>query len=229
VAGAEALVAEAIDAHGGLDRWRSRDAVRLRISSGGVAFATKGQGDAVRGLSASVATTGQRVTFDDYPEAGTRGIFEDGAVRIERDGAVLDSRAGGRRKLRWDALDMLAFAGAALWTYISLPFVLADDAYAVDELPGRRLRVTFPRDVVTHCPTQVLHLDDRGLIARHDYTALGFGRWARAAQGCRWHAEIDRGIVTATQRRVHPRLPRGRPFTPLLLVWIELSGDSRHS
>jgi hypothetical protein len=223
------LLEQSIEAHGGLDRWHSRDAVRLRVSSGGPAFAMKGQGAAVRGLRAEIATTGQRVTFDDYPEAGARGVFDGGAVRIERDGEAVESRAGGRRRVRWDALDMLAFAGAALWTYISVPYVLAEDAYEVEELPGRRLRVRFPPDVHTHCPVQTFHLDERGLIIRHDYTALGFGRWARAAHLCRWHATIDRGIVNATQRRVHPRLPGGRPFSPLLLVWIELSADSRQS
>lgn len=35
------LVDEVIEAHGGLDRWRQTSAVRLRVSSGGLAFATR--------------------------------------------------------------------------------------------------------------------------------------------------------------------------------------------
>jgi len=35
--------------------------------------------------------------------------------------------------------------------------------------PGRRLQVTYPANIHTHCPTQVFHFSDDGLLRRHDY------------------------------------------------------------
>ncbi len=64
------LVDEVVEAHGGLDRWRQASAVRLRLSSGGPAFATKGQRTTLHDLTATVATRGQAVTL----EASTWGF-----------------------------------------------------------------------------------------------------------------------------------------------------------
>ena len=53
------LVDEVIDAHGGLTRWRSSAAIRWRLSSGGPAFAAKGQRQALADVTATVATFGR--------------------------------------------------------------------------------------------------------------------------------------------------------------------------
>ena len=64
-----------------------------------------------------------------------------------------------------------------MWTYVSLPFVLAD--WGAEELPGRRLRFRVPEPIRSHCREQTIHLDDGGLIVRHEYVAEAFGPWAR--------------------------------------------------
>ena len=193
------LVDEVVAAHGGLDRWRRTAALRLRLSSGGLAFATKGQGQSLRDLTATVATTGQTVHVQ-TPEWAYR--FDGPTARL--------------RGLRWSGADVAAFAASALWTYVALPFVLPD--LDVEEY-GRRLVVRFPAGLRTHSPTQVLHLDEQGLIRRHDYTALDFGRWARASQTVDDYRQFD-GFTVATRRRVYPRFWPHRP----LLVWIDVHG-----
>jgi hypothetical protein len=191
------LVDEVIDAHGGLTRWRSSAAIRWRLSSGGLAFATKGQRHALADVMATVATTAQTVELE-----GRRWAYR------------FDSAIPRPNGLRWSTADIAAFAATALWTYVSLPFRLPD--LDVEE-HGRRLIVRFPPGLHTHSPTQVLHIDEHGLIRRHDYTALHFGRWAKASQTVGTYRQFD-GLMVATRRRVHPQRWPHHP----LLVWIDV-------
>src|SRR5207302_9751931 len=103
------LLEKAIAAHGGRQLWEGAREIRVRVSSGGLAFASKLQGSAVRDVEAQVSTRGQRVVFTPYPRAGRRGVLEqDGSVRIENDSGELlerreparDAFADGRHKLR---------------------------------------------------------------------------------------------------------------------------------
>jgi hypothetical protein len=232
------VLERAIEAHGGRAMWEGAREISVRVSSGGLAFASKLQGSAVRDVQARVATTGQRVIFDPYPRAGMRGVLErGGSVRIEtHEGAVVEQReqprplfAGLRRKLWWDRLDILYFATCAMWTYVSAPFVFTGEEYAVRELEPwledgdtwRRIAVTFPEWVHTHCREQVFHFDERGLIRRHDYTAEPIGGWARAAHYCLEHQAFD-GFTLPTRRRVYPPRRDGRRRAGPLLVWIDL-------
>jgi hypothetical protein len=236
------LVQQAIAAHGGDQLWSGAREISARISSGGLAFASKFQGAAVRDVEARVATTGQRVSFSPYPREGRRGVLEaDGSVRIETDdGEVLARRENPRarfsdvrHRLWWDRLDILYFGCYAIWTYVSAPFVFAREGYETRELEPwresgeqwRRLAVRFPDDVHTHCRGQVFHIDAGGLIRRHDYTAEPIGGWARAAHYSFNHATFD-GLVLPTQRRVFPRRRDGRSRSWPRLVWIDVTSAS---
>jgi hypothetical protein len=235
---ARALVQQSIAAHGGEQLWNDAREISVRISSGGLAFASKFQGAAVRDVDARVATRGQHVTFSPYPRAGQRGVLEaDGSVRIETEaGEVLARReharaafADMRHKLWWDRLDILYFGCYAMWTYVCAPFVFAREGYEVRELDPwreddeqwRRLWVRFPDGVHTHCREQVFHLDASGLIRRHDYTAEPIGGWAKAAHYCHDHTSFD-GLVVPTQRRVFPRRRDERSRAWPRLVWIDV-------
>jgi hypothetical protein len=232
------LVEQAIAAHGGLALWQNAEAVSITISSGGLAFASKLQGHAVRDVRARVSTSGQHVTLTPYPKLGQRGVLEqDGAVRIETDGGELvearanarDAFAGLRHKLWWDRLDILYFATYAIWTYVSTPFVLTRPDYAVRALGPwegdgerwRRLAVRFPEHVHTHSREQVFYIDESGLIRRHDYTAEPIGGWAKAAHYCLNHRSFD-GLVVPTRRRVYPRRADNRRREHPRLVWIDV-------
>jgi hypothetical protein len=234
------LVQQAIAAHGGFDLWESASEISVRVSSGGLAFATKLQGSAVRDVDARVSTRDQHVILSPYPQPGQRGVLEqDGTVRIETDaGDAVCVREGARsafadvrHKLWWDKLDILYFATYAIWTYVSSPFVFAREGYEVSELQPweengerwRRLAVSFPESVHTHSRRQVFYLDSSGLIRRHDYTAEPIGRWARAAHYCLEHRAFD-GLMVPTRRRVYPRKRDNRRRAGPLLVWIDVPG-----
>jgi hypothetical protein len=232
------LVEQAIAAHGGLELWEGAGEVRVQVSSGGLAFATKHQGRAVRDVEARISTSGQHVVLTPYPKPGQRGVLDEGGtVRIETDaGELIEERKHARsafqdlrHRLWWDRLDILYFATYALWTYVSTPFVLAREDYRVSELDRweesgeswRRLAVTFPEHVHTHSREQVFYLDGGGRIRRHDYTAEPIGGWAKAAHYCLDHRTFD-GLVVPTRRRVYPRRRNNRRRAGPLLVWIEV-------
>jgi len=233
------LIELAISAHGGRQLWESAREVSVRVSSGGLAFASKLQGSAVRDVEARVCTRGQHVIFTPYPRSGRHGVLDaDGSVRIETDaGEIVQHReharsafADLRHKLWWDRLDILYFGTYAIWTYITAPFVFAREGFSARELDAwdegaarwRRLAVSFPAGVHTHSREQVFYFDDRGLIRRHDYTAEPIGGWARAAHYCFDHRSFD-GMLVPTRRLVYPRRRDNRARARPRLVWIEVS------
>jgi hypothetical protein len=198
------LLDECLSAYGGLDRWRAEDAVEVRFSARGLAFALKGNGRPATGVRARVRTSGQHVELFDWPRPGDTAVLTSEESRIGD-----DRRERPRWGRRWDELDFLAFGGAAMWTYVSLPFVLAD--WGAEELSGRRLRFVVPEPIRSHCREQTVHLDDAGLIVRHDYVAESFGPWARGAHRSS-RFEVFDGLPVPTRRRVRPR-----PFGPVIV------------
>ena len=229
----------AIDAYGGTSLWEGADEVRIEVSAGGLAFAMKQQGAALRATRVRVSTREQRVVFEEFPREGRRGIFEPGgSVRIEdADGETLAERADARaafsdlrHQLWWDRLDILYFAGYAIWTYVATPFVFALDGYELEELEPwtedgetwERIGVRFPASVHTHSREQVFYVDEQGRIRRHDYTAEPAGEWARAAHFCMDHERFD-GLLVPTRRRVLLRRANNRPRERPRLVWVELA------
>ena len=205
------LAQRAIVAHGGMALWEEADEITVELSAGGLAFASKLQGSAVRATKVRISTRAQHVVFEEFPREGRRGVLEpDGSVRIEtNDGEVLQSRANPRgefadirHRLWWDRLDMLYFATYAIWTYVATPFVFAQDGYELsaagtwveDGESWERLSVRFPPSVQTHSAEQVFYIDERGLIRRHDYTAEPLASWAKAAHYCMDHETFD-GLV----------------------------------
>jgi hypothetical protein len=230
-------VLESIDAHGGLERWHAIDEMVLWASVGGASLSVKHQGKAIGGIQAHVSPGRQHVAFVPYPEPGTRGVFEEGAVRIESDqhevlaerSDARDAFRGLRHQLWWDKLDVLYFCGYALWTYLTIPFVLAEPGFAVRELEPwdeggetwQRIGVRFPSEIHTHCREQLLYLDHQGLVRRHDYTSEVFGSWAKAAHYPFDHQSFD-GVVVPMRRRVFLRRRDNRPLTAVTLIWLDI-------
>ena len=231
--GAEAFVAEVVEAHGGRERWESVRAIRGRVRTGGLLPRTRFPGNRLRDARLEVEPGAVRAVGSPFPAAGRRGVYERGEVRIETDdGRVLASRSqpreaffgrsGMRRNLRWDELDTGYFAGYAWWNYLSFPVLLLRDGVEVERTGPRRLDVTFPPGIDTHSPRQSFHLDDELRLRRHDYTAEVVGRWARAVHLCERHVTVD-GLVLPTKRRVYPAGPGERRLPAPTLVALDLS------
>ena len=232
------LAEQMIEAHGGAALWNRLDSLRAEIAFAGFGFRVKLLKHLPFRGTMVVERGGQRVTFEPYPVLGKRGVFEGSEVRIEAaDGQVLSRRSQPRaafqdfrHRLWWDSLDLLYFAGQAGWTYFCVPFVFIDPAYELEDAGTwqegeeiwRKLKVTFPSHIHTHCRQQVFYVDNSGLIRRHDYTAEPFGEYSRAAHYPSEDREFG-GLVFPTRRRVHPRKADGRPRRHPILVWIDVA------
>lgn len=217
------LLDEAIAAHGGMERFEATQEISLRGAASGPAFTMKGQRGALATLDARVFLHRPEVHFRDWPRPGSVGVFSGWDARI--DGA---ERHGRRQRMRWDELDVLHFAGYAMWNYLTVPFLLAAPGFEIEELAGRRLRVRFPPEIPTHSREQIVHLDEVGRVARLDYTAEMMGPWAKAANLCSAY-DVRDGLVLAVRRRVVPRGPRGRALPGPTLVSIAFDVGGRGS
>jgi hypothetical protein len=236
------LLDRAIEAHGGIDRYRSASEISVHVRSSGWAFVMRFQRGALADFTGTISTWEPRTVLSPYPKPGQRGIFERDAVRIESDsGEVMAERKNPRAAFRglrhaiwWDDLDLLHFAGYALWNYMSAPFMLLRPGFKIEELPPweengerwRRLRVVFPADVPTHSPEQDFYFDEAGILKRLDYTAEVFGSWARATHYC-WDQKEFSGLVVATRRKAMPRRRNGRPVKAVNIVSLRFDDVRR--
>ncbi|HEX2085622.1 MAG TPA: hypothetical protein VHF89_08065 [Solirubrobacteraceae bacterium] len=211
------LLDEALAAHGGAGALDDAELV-VELRGGGFAFTSHGL-PAQWALRAHVGDPHRpRVEFRDFLRSGRDARFEPERVVVGERARDHPRRRLGTKHPRWDHLDMAYFCGYALWNYVTTPWLLrrAD----VRELPGRRLRARFPPEVPTHSPVQTFHFGPDGLLTRLDYTALVFGRWARAAHRCYDHERFG-PIVAPTRRLVTPRAA-GRPLPGPKLVWLHV-------
>ena len=230
------LLEHAISAHGA-DALDAASEIRVDMSVTGWAFAMRFKRGALAHVQGSVIPGAPHSALSPYPRSGMRGVFDHDSVRIERDdGTVVEQRAdarhaikGLRRNLWWDDLDLLYFAGYALWNYMTTPYLLQRPGFELEEREPweengerwRRLHVRFPAEIPTHSREQDFYFDAEGKLRRLDYTAEVFGSWAKAAHYCHEHRRFD-GLLVPTRRRVVPRKRNGRPRPGPTLVSIEI-------
>jgi hypothetical protein len=231
------LLAEVIDAHGGMDRWNAYERVGASIVSGGGFFPLKGLIQDPDPRQMTVWLHEQRSSVQPYGAPGQRTMFTPDRIAIEKaDGTVVaqrfaptDSFAGHQMSTPWDELHRAYFNGEALWTYLTTPFLLAGDGVHVDETEPwkqdgetwRVLRARFPGSVETHSRIQDFFFDDTRMLRRHDYQVNIAGGFP-AAQLTSEHVRVD-GISLPTKRRAYTRGPDRRPILDMLMVTIDFS------
>ena len=229
------LLALALDAHGGADRWAAVAGLRLRLRVGGRVLALRGRSPRPRTLDVHLDARRVRARLAPFPRGGLVGVLDEHTARVEdAEGQVLRERTAAERAARrsplWDDLDELYFLGYALWNYGTTPFLLAGPGFRLRELPPvagpagplRRLRARFPPSVPTHCRDQTFYFGPDGLLRRLDYTADVFGPLARAAHFCR-EPRVFSGLVVPTHRRVVPRTvgPWALPGPAVMEGWVD--------
>lgn len=229
------LLALAIEAHGGLERWNAIRAIEADLSVGGVLWDLKQLPGVFRDKLVVAETRRQRLSV--APFGGGRLVFTPERVWTEDvSGRLLqhlDDPAGAfvghTQATPWDALHAGYFNGKALWTYLTLPFLYATPGFVVEEIEPwqeegevwRSLRVTFPETIVSHTRTQVTRFGPDGLIRRHDYTVDVLGG-ARGSNYASEYREFD-GIQVPTRRRVYAYDEAMRKVPEPLLVSIDIS------
>jgi len=94
---AEALLAEALAAHGGTKRWQSLQRLEAQVSAWGLLFRAKRR-PLLNHQCVRVSTRESLVWFDDYPKPGLTGELQGvAAVRIrDAAGAIVEQRSEPR-------------------------------------------------------------------------------------------------------------------------------------
>ena len=228
------LAEQAMDAHGGLERWSRFTTLTAHLIQGGDLWAAKGKAEVLADTTVTIDLREQRASHWPFGSPDRRSRFEPHRVSLEDGvGNVLEELLQPRSSFKghaaiWSDLQLAYFAGYAMWTYLNIPFLLSRRGVESQELEAwqesgetwRRLEVRFPADIATHSTEQTLYFDGQGLLRRHDYNVEIDGTNG-AAHYVYDHKEIS-GIVFPTKRRVFRRQPDGHHFPKPLIISIDL-------
>jgi len=226
-----------LEAHGGIERWRTFDTVRATFLSGGGLLPLKGL-DAIPKPMEGVATIHEEtLRIDGYRRPDWRMTFTPDRVVIENtDGRVVEERmhprqafAGHTLTTAWDVMQVAYFNGYARWTYLTTPFFMAMPGFHATEIEPwkegsetwRGLRVRFPASIASHSQVQDFYFGPDLLLRRHDYR-LEIAGGVEIAQYVHDIIEAD-GFRFPSKRRAFPRGPGSKPIRDLLLISIDLS------
>jgi hypothetical protein len=227
----------AIEAHGGLQRWRQFERLTADLEQGGVLWPLKGQPQTLERTTVTVDLRKEWASHAPFGAGRRRSEFEPGRVALEAaDGTLLEelrdprrSFAGHTLQTPWTELQLSYFAGCAMWAYLNTPFLLAWPGVETEEIEPwrtgeglwRRLAVRFPAEIATHCAVQTLYFDAEGLLKRHDYDVEIAGN-APGAHLVDDYVDVS-GIRFPTKRRIFARQPDGSFSEEPLVVSIDLS------
>ncbi|TFW25985.1 hypothetical protein [Duganella callida] len=180
-----ALIEQAIEAHGGLERWKSFSKLSAHLSQGGILWPLKGHGGKLDEVEVSIALHRQSTSHAPFGAPGRRTAVTPQRAVIETvSGEVLDaleqprdSFAGFGLETPWSEAQLAYFVGYAMWNYLTLPFAFAESGFGFEELSPwqengetwRRVQVSYPAGIATHSPVQTFYFAADGKLRRHDY------------------------------------------------------------
>jgi len=203
----------AIKAHGGLNRWKELNTVKMRASVTGGIWYVKSVPDILKDIVLEADIKKETVTTS-FPGQNKTTVFEPELITIARQGTAIQrwenpvsSFEGHVRETPWDDVHVAFFSSGALWTYLTSPFLYTYPGFVTTETEPweengetwRRLKITFPDTIASHTREQISFFGPDGLLRRHDYTVdiLGGATGANYATNYR---DIDGIIVPATRR-----------------------------
>jgi len=231
------LLNSVLEAHGGIERWKTFDTVRATFVSSGGLLPMKGL-DVTPSPSEGVATIHEEtLRIDGYRRPEWRMRFTPDTVVVETMNAETveertnprESFAGHTLTTPWDLMHVAYFNGYARWTYLTTPFFMAMPGFRVTEIEPwkegaevwRGLGVRFPPNIASHSAEQEFYFGPDLLLRRHDYR-LEIAGGPPIAQYVYDIIEAD-GFRFPSKRRAFPRGPGSKPIRDLLLISIDLS------
>jgi hypothetical protein len=228
------LAKQAIEAHGGLERWSRFTTLSAHLIDSGVLWAAKGKAGILADVTVTIDLLNEKASHWPFGSPNRRSRFEPQRVALEdANGKIIEELLHPRSSFNghadvWSDLQVAYFAGYAMWTYLNVPFLLARSGVESEEVEPwqesgetwRCLNVRFPPNIATHSTDQTLYFDRQGLLKRQDYNVEIDGT-AEAAHYVYDHKEFS-GIVFPTKRRVFRRQPDGLPAPKPLIISIDL-------
>jgi hypothetical protein len=229
------LLALAVKAYGGLDRWNQLRSVRVAMSVTGGIWYVKSVPNVLQDIIVEADLHEEKLSIH-YLDQKRRTTFEPFVVVSESDnGTILERRENPRasfegqtRETPWDKIQVAYFASEAFWTYLTTPFLYTYPGFVTEELAPwhengevwRPLKVTFPDNITSHTREQVSYFGQDGLLRRHEYTVDILG----GATGENYafdYKEYD-GIMVGTKRRVYAYDENKKMVPEPLLVAIDM-------
>lgn len=231
-----ALLANAIDAHGGLDRWKQFKIIQAEPKSSGELLERK-VGESGPAMRFSAVTREQAVIASPVSGSDRSVVFRPDRVSIESQSAEVfaerrDPRAafaGHDLNTPWDPLHRAYFSGYAMWSYLTTPFSFAMDGVQVWDIDSleddgeawRGIRVVMPEGIATHSRAQEFYFGEDMLLRRQDYTIdiAGGYRIANYAHGI---VDVD-GLKIASKRRAYLCNKKYEVQRDRLIISLDLS------
>jgi hypothetical protein len=230
------LLDTALDAAGGLDRWRQHSFLSAHLVQGGGLWAMKGQAGVLDDVRVDAALHQEWASHHPFGAPELRSSFTPRRVEIrDGDGTAVEALDEPRPSFSahafdtpWTRLQLAYFVGTAMWTYLTQPFCFTLPGFRVEELPAQRedgkalqrLRVEWPEYLASHSSKQTLYFDDAGRLTRHDYQVEIIAGVA-AAHLFDGFVSVD-GITLPTRHRIHPRDAADRIDTSNVIVAIDI-------
>lgn len=159
------LLEKVLAVHGGPDNWRRVTTIDFRLTPRGRALEIRQQPNDLRDVPVKIDARRPRTLITPFRVLGSRGVFDDGRVRIETSvgaqASGLDepgkSFAGYQSRTPWNESQFLCFIGYALHNYMTMPFLLANNGVQCEEVAPheehgeswRVVRAAFPPSM--HC------------------------------------------------------------------------------
>jgi hypothetical protein len=226
------VIDDAINAHGGRDRWLAVTSLSAPVSMGGSLWSGKGHDGAFADAAVFIDLHRQHVEFSGFGSRRLRTRFEPGLVSLRtEDGTEINRRRDPRASFPqdatapWDNIQVAYFASYAIWNYLTLPHLLTTPGIQTAEIepwPGadsswRRASADFADATVeTHNRLQYYSFDSDNLLARHDYDADVLGG-APASNQETAYGEFG-GLLFPMRRRVTARSADGAAGIGPILV-----------
>jgi hypothetical protein len=215
------FLSKILDAHGGLQNWSKVTEITTQLSLGGPFWAARGWPGVYSKQTVTIDPHRERITFAPFTAPDRKSTLEVGPERVvitTQDGRVVEERANPRGSFPtafidistpWDAIQVAYFTSAAVWNYLTEPFVFAYPGIVAREVAPwregeeiwRRLAVTFPSTIANHNADQVFYYDEMFMQRRMDYSPDVTGS-PPIAHYTHDHKIFD-GFVFPTRRLVH--------------------------
>jgi hypothetical protein len=232
------LLLQVLDAHGGLKKWETTRKITAQLSLGGPFWGARGWPDVYADQTVTIETHREHITFWPFTAPGLVSVLDVNPERVSvstKDGQSIEERMNPRASFPkefdpfttpWDTIQLAYFTSAAVWNYLTAPFVFTYPGVEAHEIEPwnengvawRRLAVKFPRNIANHNPDQVFYYDDEFMQRRMDYSPDVTG--SPPVAHYTHDAKTFDGFVFPTRRRVHLHDANGvadQSFAPITI------------
>lgn len=234
----EGLLLAVLDAHGGLQNWAGIGRITARMSLGGPFWGARGWPDVYSRPTVTIDPHREYIRFEPFTAEDRASELDVGPERVTistADGHVIEKRLNPRQSFptsfvdvstSWDAIQVAYFTSAAVWNYLTEPFVFTQPGFETREIDPwteggetwRRLAVTFPKSIANHNAEQVFYYDDKFMQRRMDYSPDVTG--SPPVAHYTYDPRVFDGFVFPTRRRVHLHDKQGvanQEFAPITI------------